>query len=49
MKSPRGVMAKVLDYSLEVNEFELYSFYYVYFSTKYPWEKYEPRIPPAIG
>ena len=47
----RGVMAKMLDCSLEVNEFELqWRCNYVHFQTNAPWERYElPSPPPSYG
>ena len=40
-------MANVQDWSLEVSDFELQSWFY--FQTNTPWEKYEPPDPPAMG
>ena len=45
----RGVMAKVLDCSLEVSEFELQSGYYVLFQTNTLWTGMNPLTPPAMG
>ena len=47
--SPRGVMAKVLDYILEVSEFELQSCYYVHFRTNITGKKYKYLVNPATS
>ena len=43
-RGPRGVMVKVIDYSLEVNEFKLHSRYYVQFRTNILWKGMNPLI-----
>ena len=40
-----GVMAKVLDYCLQINEFELRLCYYVHFQTNTLWERYKHPYP----
>ena len=43
-------MAKVLDCSLEVSEFDLQSGYYVHFQASIFWKGMKPIIyPPAMG
>ena len=46
---PRGVMVKAMDCGIVVREFILQSRYYIRFSGKYPWERYEPPYPPSYG
>ena len=42
-------MSKLLDYDLEVSEFELELRYFVNFQTKTQGERYEPFCPSAVG
>ena len=44
-----GVMVKAMDCGIVVSEFVFQSRYYVHFSGKYPWERYEPPYPPSYG
>ena len=48
-KSPHGIMAKVLNCSLEVIEFELQSHYYAHFLTNTLGKGMKLLIPPAMG
>ena len=45
-ESPRGVIDKVLDYDLEVSEFEFESFYKVHFRTNTPGKGMNTLISP---
>ena len=45
-KIPHGVIAKVLDSSLEVSKFELYSGRYIHFQINTLWEWY--KIPLSL-
>ena len=46
---PRDVSVKAMDCGIVVSEFVLQSRYYVQFLDKYPWERYNDRIFPAMG
>ena len=45
--NPRELMAKVMNCSLKISEFELPSRYYVHLLYKYSGEKNDPLISPA--
>ena len=45
----RGVIVNLLDYGLEVSEFERQPCYYVIFRTKTLGKRINPLIPPAMG
>ena len=47
--SPHGVMAKVLDYGLEVSDFDLQSCYNIHFRTNTLGKDMNPRISQDIG
>ena len=49
MRSPCGVMAKVLDCSRKVSEFEFWSCYYVHFRTNNLVKNMNPLVLPAMG
>ena len=46
---PRGVMVKVMDGGIVVNEFELQSCYYVHFRANTLGKGMNPLILPAMG
>ena len=47
--SPHGIVAKVLDSSLEITKFKLQSHYNIHFQTNILRKGVNPLIPPAIG
>ena len=49
VKTPHSVMAKVLDYKLEISEFELQSRFYVHFRINIFGKGINPLILLAIG
>ena len=48
-ESPYGIMAKVLDCSLEISEFKLQLCYYIHFLTNTLGKGINPLIPLAMG